>query len=98
MLQGDLPWQVDSPAIYHGNRCRAPCQATDVDQYCQRMRFLQDMWPPEHLSLLGPRAALMVFHAHSGRLASQLEKGTSFRRKPERPVGKDDGGREVSRL
>ena len=33
---------------------------TNVDEYVKRLQFLKEMWPEEHLQLLGPRAALLV--------------------------------------
>ena len=33
---------------------------TNVDEYVKRLQFLKEMWPEEHLPLLGPRAALLV--------------------------------------
>ena len=46
-----LPWQQvpkSTPGV------------TSVDEYSQRLRFLKELWPAEHLSLLAPRAALLV--------------------------------------
>ena len=31
-----------------------------MDEYVKRLQFLKELWPEEHLSLLGPRAALLV--------------------------------------
>ena len=33
---------------------------TNIDEYVKRLQFLKELWPSEHLSLLGPRAALLV--------------------------------------
>ena len=33
---------------------------TNVDEYVKRLQFLKELWPEEHLSLLGRRAALLV--------------------------------------
>ncbi|CAE7262600.1 RE1 [Symbiodinium natans] len=46
-----LPWQ-QVPKFTPG--------VTSVDEYSQRLRFLKELWPAEHLSLLAPRAALLV--------------------------------------
>ena len=46
-----LPWQL-IPKFTPG--------VTNVDEYTKRLQFLKEMWPPEHLALLGPRAALLV--------------------------------------
>ena len=35
-------------------------QETDLQVYSRKLRFLKGIWPPEHLSSLAPRAALMV--------------------------------------
>ena len=31
-----------------------------MDEYVKRLQFLKELWPEEHLSLLGPRAALLA--------------------------------------
>ena len=46
-----LPWQ-QIPKFTPG--------VTDVEDYTKRMEFLKELWPVEHLALLGPRAALQV--------------------------------------
>ena len=46
-----LPWQ-QIPRFVPGT--------TSVDEYCQRLRFLKELWPPEFLQYLAPRAALLV--------------------------------------
>ena len=46
-----LPWQ-QIPKFVPG--------VTDVEDYTKRMEFLKELWPAEHLALLGPRAALQV--------------------------------------
>ena len=33
---------------------------TDVRTYARKLEFLRDLWPPEHIEHLAPRAALMV--------------------------------------
>ena len=33
---------------------------TNIDEYTRRLEFLRELWPAEHLGLLGPRAALQV--------------------------------------
>ncbi|CAE7367547.1 GIP, partial [Symbiodinium pilosum] len=48
---GHLPWQ-QVPRFIPG--------VTNVDEYSQRLQFLKELWPPEHLQHLAPRAALMV--------------------------------------
>ena len=48
---GHLPWQ-QIPKFTPG--------VTKVDEYVQRLKFLKELWPEEHLHLLGPRAALQV--------------------------------------
>lgn len=46
-----LPWQ-SIPKFVPG--------VTNVQDYTRKMKFLAAMWPPEHLHLLAPRAALQV--------------------------------------
>jgi hypothetical protein len=53
-----LPW-ASIPKFVPGT--------TNVQEYVQKMKFLASMWPAEHLSLLAPRAALLV-------------EGTAFRK------------------
>ena len=53
-----LPW-ASIPKFVPGT--------TNVQEYVQKMKFLAAMWPAEHLSLLAPRAALLV-------------EGTAFRK------------------
>ena len=53
-----LPW-ASIPKFVPGT--------THVQEYVQKMKFLASMWPAEHLSLLAPRAALLV-------------EGTAFRK------------------
>ena len=48
---GQLPWQ-QVPKFTPGT--------TNVEEYVQRLRFLKELWPPEHLHHLAPRAALLV--------------------------------------
>ena len=48
---GHLPWQ-QIPRFIPGT--------TNVDEYAKRLEFLKELWPVEHLALLGPRAALQV--------------------------------------
>ena len=48
---GRLPWQ-QMPKFVPG--------VTNVDEYVGRLKFLKELWPPEHIHLLGPRAALQV--------------------------------------
>ena len=48
---GHLPWQ-QIPKFVPG--------VTNVDEYVQRLKFLKELWPAEHIHLLGPRAALQV--------------------------------------
>ena len=48
---GHLPWQ-QVPRFTPG--------VTNVDEYSQRLKFLKELWPAEHLQHLAPRAALMV--------------------------------------
>ena len=48
---GHLPWQ-QIPKFVPGVR--------NVDKYVGRLKFLKELWPPEHIHLLGPRAALQV--------------------------------------
>ena len=45
-----LPWQT-IPKFVPGT--------TDMTEYTKKVEFLQRIWPPEHLSLLAPRMALM---------------------------------------
>ncbi|CAE7229014.1 unnamed protein product [Symbiodinium sp. CCMP2592] len=47
----NLPWQ-QIPKFTPGS--------TNVDEYTKRLQFIRDLWPDEHIHLLGPRAALMV--------------------------------------
>ena len=35
-------------------------QTTDLQVYIRKLQFLKDIWPPEHLAQLAPRAALQV--------------------------------------
>lgn len=44
-----LPWHL-VPSFKPGE--------TDLDDYSRRMVFLSGIWPPEHLALLAPRAAM----------------------------------------
>ena len=46
-----LPWQ-SIPRFTPGT--------TNVQDYTRKLRFLASMWPPEHLHLLAPRAALLA--------------------------------------
>ena len=46
-----LPWQA-IPKFSPG--------VTNVQDYVRKLRFLASIWPPEHLDLLAPRAALQV--------------------------------------
>ena len=46
-----LPWQ-QVPKFIPGQ--------TNIDEYTQRLKFLRELWPAEHISHLGPRAALMI--------------------------------------
>ena len=46
-----LPWQA-IPKFTPG--------VTNVQEYVRKLRFLASIWPPEHLDLLAPRAALQV--------------------------------------
>ena len=46
-----LPWQ-QVPKFTPG--------VTNVDEYSQRLKFLKELWPAEHVQHLAPRAALMV--------------------------------------
>ena len=46
-----LPWQ-QVPKFTPGT--------TNVEEYVQRLRFLKELWPPEHLHHLAPRAAFLV--------------------------------------
>ena len=46
-----LPWQ-QVPKFTPGT--------TNVDEYTQRLKFLKELWPTEHLQHLAPRAALLV--------------------------------------
>ena len=49
-----LPFQV-IPKLTPGT--------TNVVEYAKRLQFLKEMWPQEHIALLGPRAALLVVGA-----------------------------------
>ena len=46
-----LPWQ-SIPRFTPG--------VTNVQEYTRKLKFLASIWPPEHLELLAPRAALQV--------------------------------------
>ena len=46
-----LPWQA-IPKFSPG--------VTNVQDYVRKLKFLASIWPPEHLDLLAPRAALQV--------------------------------------
>ena len=35
-------------------------QETDIQVYSRKLQFLKAIWPPEHVSQLAPRAALMM--------------------------------------
>ena len=63
-----LPWQ-SIPKFTPG--------VTSVQEYSRKLRFLASMWPPEHLHLLAPRAALLV-EGSAFTLVSRLD-GTKLR-------------------
>ena len=48
--QSTLPW-ASVPRFTPG--------VTDVTEYCQKLQFLADVWPREHMPALGPRVALL---------------------------------------
>ena len=45
-----LPWTM-IPSFRPGE--------TDINEYTKKLEFLASLWPPEHLSHLAPRAAMM---------------------------------------
>ena len=45
-----LPWTM-IPSFRPGD--------TDINEYTKKLEFLASLWPPEHLSHLAPRAAMM---------------------------------------
>ena len=45
-----LPWHL-IPAFKPGE--------TDINEYTRRIEFLANIWPPEHLPLLAPRACML---------------------------------------
>ncbi|CAE7210818.1 unnamed protein product [Symbiodinium pilosum] len=51
--------RADEPPSSAANTTVHP-GATNVDEYVKRLQFLKELWPEEHLSLLGPRAALLA--------------------------------------
>ena len=65
---GDGPAAAVSTATGQGGLNSLPWQqipkfvprVTSVDEYCQRLRFIKELWPAEYISYLGPRAALQV--------------------------------------
>jgi hypothetical protein len=42
---------------------------TDLRVYCQKMQFLRQIWPQEHLEHLAPRAALLIEGAAFQKIA-----------------------------
>ena len=64
---GHLPWQ-QIPKFVPG--------VTNVDEYVQRLKFLKELWPAEHIHLLGPRAALQVEGSAFGSLPRNFAKET----------------------
>ncbi|CAE7321264.1 unnamed protein product [Symbiodinium sp. CCMP2592] len=64
--QTQFPWQA-IPRFTPGS--------TDVSEYSQKVKFLAAIWPREHLSLLGPRMALLC-------------EGTAFKKIPQLPPQK----------
>ena len=69
-----LPWQ-SIPRFQPG--------VSNVQEYSQKLKFLAQMWPKEHLPLLAPRAAMMV-EGSAFKLVASLD--------PKKLKSSDDSG------
>ena len=56
----DEPTLGSSPQLPWSSIPKFVPGSTNVQEYVQKLKFLSAMWPEEYLSLLAPRAALLV--------------------------------------
>ncbi|CAE7832309.1 unnamed protein product [Symbiodinium sp. CCMP2592] len=81
----NLPWQ-QIPKFTPGS--------TNSDEYPNRLQFIRDLWPDEHIHLLGPRAALMV-EASAFQKVSRIPADKLKNKDGVKILGAYNGGRQV---